>query len=848
MSNRVYTYRKITELKKAPWFARIAALPQLTMSREMAVNMAYDMRVFKGNIMGFSSFSMRLFPGWNSSGQKFACMTALSGFMRGKLLEAADREQSDWLLGCKKNLYFAVANIIHLEEAQVRPEDLGESDRDSRLFQEMWRYLEQTDEGIANFRKRLEELKNPENFSQEVNRIFRFHGGRAMVWNGFPFLTPLQQFVYDCFVRAGYEIYALLQDDKRYPYANEIWNHFYTTENGYPRRQDWICQEDGGEKNPLGEIFEGAEQVKAPNLKIIKYSNTVDFIADIPRLKTEGFYLYCTDDRAANRMLKDYFPEHYEGRNLLAYPVGQFLYALHRMWDETLQCAALSPENLRTCFLSGWICADGKSSVNYTDDLERILPYFEGCYRVEEWRDRLSQFLKALDLLPGSGAEEERGEIQAHPLEYFGVFSVTKKRGEETANIIRKLLSMAESLFDSREPVSIKKHMGRLDGMLYQSGDMPRELYLEEKEKMKQIFAVLESHGTGDFLCWPGDMAAALLAFMSGQLEEDEESHGGLKTLVFNLFQIEAAPISTKGKVHICLADIGRLPRAAGSFDWPLDEKLLETVMKRRQGTYLSNWLKNNRLAALSNRYYLYKALQNEQVEISWICQQGEKRLSPSPYITLLHRLSDAGIQESQGRAPDLEQVWAVEPRPHLEPEFDMGKQREHSEDARLAYALCPMRFVYGYVLGEAPGYRNEYQQNRAIVRLIQVLHKLLGEKYTTEQISKQVFALFPGVRKAERRQIMDDVGQWFRPETEGGYTACGGCRFTRERFNLAFLDAESYYSAKKQAGLLMSPRGRRGISYENRGAEGSKNCEFCPHAGYCMKSLSGVDYRGEQQ
>ena len=43
MSNRVYTYTKVSELKHAPYFKEIAPLPQLTLSREMAFNMSYDM-------------------------------------------------------------------------------------------------------------------------------------------------------------------------------------------------------------------------------------------------------------------------------------------------------------------------------------------------------------------------------------------------------------------------------------------------------------------------------------------------------------------------------------------------------------------------------------------------------------------------------------------------------------------------------------------------------------------------------------------------------------------------------------------------------------------------------------
>ena len=54
MPKRVYTFSNIAELKNAPYFAEIAALPQITMSREMAYHMVRSMRVFKGNVLDFS--------------------------------------------------------------------------------------------------------------------------------------------------------------------------------------------------------------------------------------------------------------------------------------------------------------------------------------------------------------------------------------------------------------------------------------------------------------------------------------------------------------------------------------------------------------------------------------------------------------------------------------------------------------------------------------------------------------------------------------------------------------------------------------------------------------------------
>lgn len=856
MSNRVYTYTKITELKQAPFFAEIAAVPQITMSLDMARNMAYDMRIFKNNIYGFSVFLQRLIPGWNTGAQRFVYMTLLNRHIREKIAHAENAAEKEWLFGCKKNLSSAIHNIIRLEEARVRPEDLNTPDRDILLFREMWEKVIALDPSISDFRMRMAELKNSEIFDNAVNAIFKFHGKKQIVLHGFQFFTPIQQFVYDCFLHAGYDVYALIQCEAQYPYANEIWTSMYSRNPDFPSMENWIKQADSSEKNVLGEIFEKGEHISAPNLKLMKYKNTVEFMEDIPRIKDDGYHLYCTDDHSANNMLKDYFPERYEVRNLLAYPIGQFVYTLLGMWDESLQSLVLKPEGLRKCFASGWLSVNGKSSMNYTEDLERLLPYFEGCYTVEQWHRRLQTFEEAYHEAvaifapvskPGeSTLEKRKKETLGNPFRQFGVFSIREERMEDVAAIIRQLIAMTKKLFDSTEPVSIQEHMSKLDGLLYMNDGMPQDLYMEEKEKVKQIFAALESDKIKDFLCYPGDIAAAMLTFMDGSLEEDETPNPGLKTLVFNLYQIEAAPLSSNGKVHICLADIGKLPGTAGNYFWPIEEHLLSDILKKRRDTYVENWIHSMHITALSNRYYIYNALNNPDVEISWIQQQGGKLLSPSPYITLLDRLTDAKITESSVRTLTLTSVGEIPAYKKLDTNFDIRTNMSlHYLDSEMEYALCPMRYVYSHVLGDGPAYRNEYQQNRAIVRFIQILHRLLKPDYSIEQIAAQVFELFPGIRKAEKRQLLDHAMQWNleKPDTE--YTAFDEVDYTNYRLELLFPDRSVYESAKKHFSALMSQKGRRGIFHDRLGVENAHNCEFCPHAVYCGKALFGMDYKG---
>ena len=855
MSNRVYTYTKITELKDAPFYKEILTMPQISMSKEMA-GLRFSLPGIGKNIISFSRLMTMLFPGWDSSDQRFRFITILNRFLRERIHATSDKHEKEWLYGCKKNLNVAITNIINLEEAQVDPDDISEDDRDISLFKEMWRLLIDGDDTINEFRKRLSDLTNTEIFNAAIDEIIgkllTVHGKKEIIFNGFQFFTPIQFFIYKCFIRAGYDVIALIQDDNRYPYANEIWDHLYNPSYGFPERDNWI-REYGNKKNPLGEIFETGSNVSAPGVRIIKYKNTVEFVEDISRLKDEGYYIYSSDDKTANNILKDYFPERYESKDLLAYPIGQFIYILHKMWDENMQCISVETDKLRKVFASGWLSYKGRSSVNYTEDLERIIPFFEDCHTIEDWQKRMGQFkdayTEAVDNFKsndGDSKDIRTKELLGNPFSNFGIYSVKESSVDAVIDIIKDLIKMASDLFGKNEPISIEKHISKLDNLLHMNDGMPQDLFLKEREIVKKIYDSLISDKIKDYLYYPGDLAQAMVAFIGNKLDEDESDKHELKTLVFNIFQIESAPLAAKGKVHVCMADIQKLPGRSGSFTWPLDTELLEGIVANTGNEYIKEWLENNKLTALTNRYYIYTALQNEDVEISWVEKQGEKIFSPSPYITLLDKLSDSKIEESNVRHIDSAVLSSILADKKLEKNFDITKSGyTHQPEEELEYSICPMRYIYGYVLGNSPAYRNEFQQNKAIVRLIQSFNAVLRGKYKLEEVAEQVFELFPGLRKAEKRQMIDDAKKRNLPNDEGGYYTYDNTGYSNYRINLKFPDFDTYDAARELSELLMGPEGRKGISYENLGPDREKNCVYCPHSSYCRHSLFGIDYKG---
>ena len=82
-------------------------------------------------------------------------------------------------------------------------------------------------------------------------------------FNGFQNFTPMQKFIYDSFINAGYNVHAHIQYDHRYPYAGEVWHNLYNKENGYPDIKEWNIQIDDTNINPIGEIFEKGERGKS---------------------------------------------------------------------------------------------------------------------------------------------------------------------------------------------------------------------------------------------------------------------------------------------------------------------------------------------------------------------------------------------------------------------------------------------------------------------------------------------------------------------------------------------------------------------------------------------------------
>lgn len=882
MSREIYTYTDLTKLGDSRLFQEIRYYPQVTVSADLRKGLigtqardhvdgifANDNRM---HVTEFHTLAQAVYGDWATDQSKFNEMILLSEFVRKKLNDAAgDKKETNWLIGCMRNLGSILSAIILLEQAEVRPEDIESGgERNLELMLEAWKHLEERDPAIRTFRRNLTLANTKTRWEPILRKAFKtdasFAGTEAIVFHGLYYITPLQEKIMASLEEAGYRLIFLIPYDERYPFVYEIWDETYSEKRGYPPKSSWHIEKSQW-PDPYGDVFAGKKEVAIHNrLRLKEYASVMEFVNDVKNIRKQGYAVYSSDHKAANKILKDYFPEEYGDRKILSYPIGQFVNVLNQMWDEERQTIILDDDSLVECFSSGWLAVNGVSGRQYLQDLTYVLPFFTGCHTITEWskridllkqirQDSIDPFL--MDLDPEESVARWQEAI-GNPMANFSMFAVETEKLDIILTLIQQLLTMAEDLFGNNQVIQVSEHIDKLDQILKRH-EVSNEMYTEERAIVGDIFEKLGQPGGFDARVAPSDIANALNLFLCGRFEEGEIQTNRIG-LVYPMYQIDAACIKNNSKVHVCMCDVNAMPGGNKEYIWPLTAPTVHDCYKRTQNPLLINLMQIMESTALCNRYFMYVALKNKDVTVSWISTVGEKLLAPSPYIKLVSGATGQEISTAKRHQITFSRVAnAVYGRDRID-EYDNDKMPSDTiKEAKMDYAVCPMKYVLGYVVEKYPTYSSDFQQNYVLNAFISAIYNLLkDEGMTVDQVYRNVMSLFPGLRKVEKRQVYDYIS-YDRRENDmdyGNRTECGGFFYTDERIKLHYPNPQVREMAIGRFGKLMTPDGRKGMNlYEVMEATSDEEmigrkdvvkttCMFCPHIDYCRNAI----YYGDQE
>ena len=768
MGRKVYTYRSIAALDKHPGYADLVQYPHVTATGDLYHVIRAQYKQFQ-NVVDVHALQKGIIANWEDPDIAFQQFINISRVIRNLPISSEEKIIHGSFLKNKAKVLNAIRLLV---EADIEPSEFEPTCIEERLFQRIWVALENEDESFTELRVTMASyLEKPQNFESILRKVAPCMMADTIVLHGFYFITPIQERLFDMLEHCGKTLIFLCCIDDTVPEVQEIWTKVLSPSNKFDSAEKWLSDEFTSLRNqPFGSAFGKTPNFsKQHHISTIKYESEIDFVRDVKRLLDEDFVIYSTDVKATDELLKEFYPSVYKRRHLLAYPVGQYIYRLHSMWSTKDQCLSMSIDDIQACFASGWVEYNGVNALKHMHGLEKLKTYVSDCKTIDQWEARLTllqdtkdtvlaSFEQHLDNIPQKNRQWHR--MMADPFLNLSCFDYDDHSLQELINLIKHLIQTARTLFAGPGELTIATHMAKVKKILT-DGQKEKALLEEETAIIEELTSRLNYRDLGIRTCLPGEISEAITIVIGGGiLDEDNYSiqSGKNETFIKPLYQVESAPILGSGKVHLCLADEHRLPGKVKPYVWPLNNNFLDRLQlpeddRRRQYLNDMRFIMDN--SPLANRYLFFSLLQNDSVEISWIATEEEKEISSSPYVQILEHLFQVPVIPSEKRQWSVEEVRSINA---LEKNISMhvDLEKETAVEAKMDVALCPWRYIYGYIFSKQPAFTSDFHYGFVLSNLIGALSAVSA---TPKQVvGDAVLSLFPYLRDVEKQQIIDHI------------------------------------------------------------------------------------------
>jgi hypothetical protein len=844
MSRKVYAYSSINKLSEHPKFEPdISSLPQITATTKLKEAMVIIKVPRDGSIVSVQKITGMFAGAWNDEQLILLQHVNLNQVLR--TLPYLERD-AKLVQGFKRNKKEALNAMRLLTEAGLNPSDIVPKCVEEQYFAQVWSLLENADASFHTFRERMHSwVDRPSKLIKKLRETLPSLEGNSIILHGFYYITPIQERVFEILENAGINLIFLCHFDASFPEVNRIWLDNLTMDMGFDAFPEWIC--DSSFSNH-GQAFAGLfERIPAKNriqnIKIIEYASDMEFVADVERMIAEDTVIFSANTKKTKQILKEYFPENFQEKHLLAYPVGQYIYCLHSMWDLVNERLTFSMDDIEKCFASGWLFVDGLNGKDYFHDLMQISLYFKGCNTAEDWEDRLKILIQAKEIsdlfeahLDSSKLSDNKyHRIMSNPLLNLGFIACDMQQIVNIAKLINHLINTAKLLFVSNHEINLNTHFDNLRGLLSERNtaegilDEEKIIILEIEKRLKSDDATIK--------CFPEDLCDAVMLIIGGgildedtfsvQLVRDEE-------FIYPIYNAEVAQILFNNKIHLCMCDEESLPGCEKSLPWPINDQMIANINCNADSTvkkYLRNMKFVTEKNALCNRYLFYCILKNENVELSWISKTGDKELASSPYIKIF---MDLYMLKSNAAAlhPINEDVASKILAKGEDQKVSIDKRNNPPSEVSLDLALCPKKYFYGYVLQNFPFYTSEFHCGFVLSNIIRAFACVTDK--TNKEIGDNLFQLTPYLRQVECQQILDySLGVKYKSNSE----MFDEFAYSKERLPIHFLKKDIYNQAKQNweeicAGEIIQ-------KFHLKRPERCKEiCKYCQHINYCPSAL----------
>ncbi|WP_276847114.1 hypothetical protein [Faecalibaculum rodentium] len=848
---KIYTYPDPYKMNETPFWSEVADCPWFCASQVMAnsmINLYSPKYLSKNHVSTVSRLSDALFEQWTDRKADILLNVSIERQIQGLVSEGviSEAEKHVWF----SNRNEAADSIKLLINLQILPKDLDSEEltHDQALLVQLYANLLE-DRRFMNYFS-----EEPENILEKIGQALEESDSlSAIVWPksekptlvfvGIHQFTSLILRTVRCLEQA-FNLVFLFNYREDYSQSYQTWKAVYgnfpadvTQAPDTSIRSSSLSTRLGAS---IGNLLKGKvdPEMMPEQLEMLEFDNTISFAHYVAGFYEDGKKIYPDNaltmmsekfysaNTEVNEILQVYFPNQFEEKMLLNYPIGQFFLGMAQLWNTERQELVLQETNdLRKLLSTGIVPEETPGEL--LSILNTVSPFLRQSQSITEIMDRL-------ELLNEKAEYSENPEFESH-LEYFRPDSKAVSRLIKAVEWIHET---SQEFFDAFEngtsdfSIFYKKLSKFIQHKLENDNSLQQEMAdtLERVRNNLQNTENIRIIGSLDTLTRTMDLF----------LNEKTDDRSTAGWIVKGLRQIEGDILhsqfdGSKTVYHFaCLSDENLLGNKH-LLPWPLDEEFMDTLPRADSWEQKVMRSSLEQISAYNEFCLFYGLLFNKRnFKISYVRHNNNKEMNPY----YLFKIMNSQITPEVGLY-----AYRFSVRPPVSLSYSETEERTYGLSDYLNHMLCPYRFQIISNVGDTFRYRNlfqieryvaEYLGSRAAADGVTTIDAVLQEEL--ESRLEDLEELVPFLYESEKADILRTAKSAARNTMTGNMS-----RLRRDGFLIDFRDLDKDQKKNLQEAdpaliqSVLHAGQQRGIRIFPKTGE---QCKYCPVQGICLYSF----------
>ncbi|WP_283692282.1 hypothetical protein [Clostridium perfringens] len=713
-------------------------------------------KILKIKSISINEIIDNIFEGWRNKEKQYSNIVEIR-----KFLDSIENENLKKRFSKLSNeIYYMIKSY---KELGIEIEDYGEFslNDEENLFLEIMKilYIEENfidfDIKIYNYNKNIEKFKDDlisvikkvfgNNFEEIFNKTIEIY------IQGFYYITPMQEIIFQFLNKCGFKIIPLICFDKNNQKVNEI---IFKTFNSY---NVYSIGDFEGDDNKLHQIFAKKldnkfvnstnDSYKSENIKIKIYDNLNRYNKDI--IKNNKNIYAVNSSLLVDRLsvLGGQFNKN-KKISIKFYPIGIFLNEIYSMWDKNRREIVFNIDSFCKIFETGILKSDsGNSSKLFLEELKLISNYFIDCKTLNDFIERLNLLKKNIK---GCSYKEFK--------EYYGPFSVELSILDEIYNIISKIHEITNTIFVADDyDLEIENHLKNLKNII------ENNVILEEDnliicELLKKVKEIILKRNRKINISISNNYLNEAINFYINDIEKEDESK-----YIVNLLPIDAIESISNETKDIIVTDFDRdnFPNKKNTNSIFLNIKKLELMKNNKENSkdrkIIDRQIILLRDNALIGRYIFWLLLKSP---VNKIISRLEKDKNNAHFYEVFLRRNNVEVLKDI-KEPNIENI-----KKNIDLKSYKLKEKKKYDTRVIHTKYCPLRGFYYRINGDSEVYSDNFLVEHSISHLFYTILKKYESNFDRrKEILDKLLMLLPQYSSIEKGKFRGTTIKFLRED-----------------------------------------------------------------------------------